>query len=82
MDHPHQPFGLAARGVVFGIIGVFLVQAGLSRNAEEAGSTGDALGAIGSGPFGQWTLAIVAIGLASYGVYQLVKARYRRIDVA
>jgi hypothetical protein len=75
-------YGLAARGVVFGIIGVFLVQAGLSRNAEEAGGTGEALGAIGSGPFGGWTLAIVAVGLASYGVYQLVKARYRRIDVA
>jgi hypothetical protein len=75
-------YGLAARGIVFGIIGAFLVQAGISRNAEEAGSTGAALGAIGSGPFGQWTLAIVAVGLASYGVYQLLKARYRRIDVA
>ncbi|MCA1733943.1 MAG: DUF1206 domain-containing protein [Acidobacteria bacterium] len=37
---------------------------------------------MGSGPFGHWTLAIVAIGLASYGVYQLMKARYRRIDAA
>ena len=31
---------------------------------------------------GRWALAAAALGLIAYGVYQLVEARYRRIDVA
>jgi hypothetical protein len=32
--------------------------------------------------FGRWALGAVALGLIAYGVYQLVEARYRRIDLA
>jgi hypothetical protein len=31
---------------------------------------------------GRWPFAAVAIGLAAYGVYELVNARYRTIHVA
>lgn len=31
--------------------------------------------------FGRWAFVAVAIGLAAYGVYQLINARYRRIRV-
>lgn len=73
-------YGLAARGVVFAILGGFLIAAAIQHDPTEAGSTGEALTAIGGA--GAWVLVLVALGLASYGVYELVKARYRRIDVA
>jgi hypothetical protein len=30
---------------------------------------------------GRWPFVVVALGLAAYGVYELVNARYRRIRV-
>ncbi|MBK5258853.1 MAG: DUF1206 domain-containing protein [Thermoanaerobaculia bacterium] len=47
------------------------------RNASDAERTGGALRDIGS--YGQWPLAIIAVGLIAYGIYQLVNARYRVI---
>jgi hypothetical protein len=72
-------FGLGARGVVFGVIGMYLVRAGIAHNANKAADTGEALSAIGQQPFGNWLLAIVATGLIAYGAYDVVQARYRVI---
>lgn len=72
-------FGLTARGVVFGIIGGFLIQAALQYNAERVQGLDGALQALAGQRFGQWLLGIVALGLVAYGVYMLVSARYRRI---
>ncbi|HXH69280.1 MAG TPA: DUF1206 domain-containing protein [Pyrinomonadaceae bacterium] len=71
--------GLSARGVVFGIIGVFLVQAALHSNAGEARGLSGALRALEQQSYGRWVLGIVALGLVAYGFYMLVLARYRRI---
>jgi len=70
---------LTARGVVFGIIGFFLVQAALNSNANEARGLSGALRALEQQSYGQWVLGIVALGLIAYGFYMLVLARYRRI---
>jgi hypothetical protein len=72
-------FGLIARGVVFGIIGVFLFQAALSASPEQARGIGGALRSLLGQPYGPWLLGVVAIGLIAYGVYMLVLAKYRRI---
>jgi hypothetical protein len=74
--------GIGARGVVFAVIGAFLVRAGLDRNANQAADTGEALSAIGQQPFGPWLLGLVAVGLIAYAVYELVEARYRIIRPA
>lgn len=74
-------FGLAARGVVFVMLGWLALRAGLARSPERAGGLADALRAV-EGAGGARFLAIVAVGLAAYGVYQLISARYRRIAVA
>jgi len=72
--------GQAARGVVFGTIGVFLILAAWHYNPSEARGIGGALAALRDQPFGPWLLCAVALGLVAYGVYQFVKARYRRIE--
>jgi len=73
-------FGLAARGVVFVMAGVLLIQAGLQSNAAKARGLSGALNALHAQPFGRWIFAVVAVGLAAYGVYCCVKARYGRIS--
>jgi hypothetical protein len=74
--------GLAARGIVFGVVGWFLVRAGLSSRAGEARGLPGALQELRETPAGPWLLAAVGAGLVGYGVFELVKARYRRITAA
>jgi hypothetical protein len=74
--------GIGARGVVFAVIGAYLVRAGIAHNAERAADTGEALSAIEHQPFGEWLLAAVAVGLIAYGAYEVVQARYRVIRPA
>jgi hypothetical protein len=71
--------GLTARGIVFGIIGIFLALAALHSNAGEARGLSGALQALEEQSYGQWLLGIVALGLVAYGFYMFVQARYRRI---
>jgi len=73
--------GIAARGVVFALVGLFLFLAGLRYNPAEARDTGDTMQALGQQPFGPWLLAVVAVGLFAYGIYDLIRARYRVIRV-
>jgi hypothetical protein len=72
-------FGIAARGVVFSIIGIFLIQAALTSDASEARGLGGALATLAEQPFGPWLLGIVALGLIAYSIYSIVEARYRQI---
>lgn len=74
--------GFAARGVAFGIIGGFLLQAAWHAQPQEARGLGGALASLAEQPFGPWLLAAVAFGLAAYGVYMLAEAKYRRVRVA
>jgi hypothetical protein len=70
--------GLTARGVVFGIIGVSLIYAALTRDPSNAQGTEGALGLLVGTP---WLLGAVGAGLFCYAVYQWVKARYRIIGL-
>jgi Domain of Unknown Function (DUF1206). len=72
-------FGLAARGVVFGIIGYFLIVSALHYDPNEVRGLGGALQTLAGQPFGKVLLGIVAAGLAIYGFYMLVEARYHHI---
>jgi len=74
-------FGFAARGVVFGVVGVFLIQAALRARAHEARGLGGALHALEEQPAGPWVLGVVALGLVAYGLLMFALALYRRIDV-
>jgi hypothetical protein len=74
--------GLGARGVVFAVIGIRLVKAGLDGSARHAREIGSALRELGAQPSGAAILAAVAAGLAIYGIYQLLVARYGRVPGA
>lgn len=73
--------GYTARGIVLGLIGAFLLQAAILFQPEQARDTGGALQALSRPPFGTWTVVVVAIGLAAYGMYMLAAARHSRIEV-
>ena len=72
--------GIAARAVVVGLVGYFLVRAALEVQASEARGLSGVLQTLVGGPGGKWALAVVAAGLVSYGLYCLVEALYRRIN--
>ena len=72
-------FGIGARGVVFGIIGWFLIRAAMEYEPRRASGLAGALATLERQPYGPWLLGIVALGLIAYGLYQLANARYRRI---
>lgn len=72
-------FGLAARGVVIGIAGVFVTVAALQFDPNEATGLGGALQELLRQPFGAWLLGVVALGLVAYGLFMLAVARYGRI---
>lgn len=72
-------FGYAARGVVFCVVGVFLIQAALHFNPDEAKGLDGVLQALTQQAFGPVLLGGVALGLVAYGLFALVEARYRRI---
>jgi hypothetical protein len=70
--------GLAARGIVFGLIGIFLIQAARQYDPNQAIGLDGALQTLAQQPYGPWLLGIVALGLVAYGIYMIVQARYRR----
>lgn len=72
--------GYSALGVVFGVIGVFLIVAALQNDPRQARGLDGALKALLQQPFGPYILLVVALGLFTYGVYSFLQARYRRLD--
>lgn len=72
--------GIAARGVVFMIIGLSLAGAAVHRNSSEANGTSGALSELASQPFGHALLVGIGTGLAAFGIYAFVNARYRKLD--
>jgi hypothetical protein len=73
-------FGLAARGVVFSVIGLLLVQAAIQLDPQDAVGLAGALRTLRQQSHGPWLLGGVAFGLVGYGLFELVRARFRRID--
>jgi hypothetical protein len=73
--------GLTARGVVFGVVGAFLIQAALHARANEAQGLSGALRALEQRPYGPWLLGTIALGLVVYGLYMFVEACYRRMII-
>jgi hypothetical protein len=71
-------FGLAAHGALVLTVGIFIARAALDSNPREVLETGGALRRLGQPPFGTLTAGAVAVGLAAYGLYMWLLARYRK----
>lgn len=69
--------GQTARGVIFAVIGGFLIDAAVSYDPHKAQGLDGALRALGQATGGQLLLALVALGLGCFGAYSLAEARYR-----
>jgi hypothetical protein len=72
--------GFAARGVVFLLIGGFLILAAVHSSSSDVHGLGGALQALEQQPYGWVLLSLTALGLFAFGVFGLIQARYRHID--
>jgi hypothetical protein len=65
--------GLVARGVVYGVIGILAVKLAVGSGGRATNQQG-ALQTIAHQPFGKALLIVVAIGLAGYAAWRLLRA--------
>jgi len=68
--------GYPAKGVAFGLVGVLLVWAAVTFDPARASGLDGALRSLLAVPFGQVLLTLVAVGIAAFGVFCFVRARY------
>jgi hypothetical protein len=70
--------GNVARGLVFGAIGVFLIDAAVKYDAGKAKGIDATLRSFAHTPLGPVLLVAVAVGFVLFGVYSLCEARWHR----
>lgn len=74
-------FGMAARGVIFLVIGWFIVQAGLHHDPGQVQGFGGAFLFLLAQPFGRIVLGIVALGFVALGLHSFACARWIKLLV-
>lgn len=70
--------GMFSRGVVFSMLGWFVLVASLSQDPGRARGWGGVFGLLASEPFGRGLLAVVALGFVALGLHSLACARWIR----
>ena len=68
--------GFPAKGVALGVVGALLVYAAVTFDPARATGLDGALRTILEAPFGRVLLTLVAVGIAAFGAYCFVRARY------
>jgi Domain of Unknown Function (DUF1206) len=71
--------GTAARGVVFTLAGILVIDAAVTYQPAKAGGIDKALLTLRNQPFGQVLLILAALGLIIFGIYGLCEARWRKV---
>ena len=71
--------GFAARGIVFALIGVIILQTAFAVGAKQAQGFDGALAALAHAPYGEILLGAVAIGLILFGAYSMLCAKWNKI---
>jgi hypothetical protein len=69
--------GFLARGLVFCMIGWFLVESALDDDPNHTGGLDQALRRVAESEHGPGLLRLVAVGLILFGVYRVIEARLR-----
>lgn len=68
--------GYVAKGVTFALIGLLVGYAAVTERSGRVGGLDRAAREVLERPFGQWLLLLLALGMACYGLFNLVRARY------
>jgi hypothetical protein len=71
--------GTIARGLVFALVGVLVIDAAVTHKAAESGGIDKALLTLRNQPFGEFLMLLAALGLLIFGVYGLCEARWRKV---
>jgi hypothetical protein len=71
--------GTIARGLVFALAGVLVIDAAVTHKAAESGGIDKALLTLRNQPFGEFLVLLAAAGLIVFGVYGLCEARWRKV---
>ena len=71
--------GTIARGLVFALAGVLVIDAAVTHKASESGGIDKALLTLRDQPFGEFLMMLAALGLIIFGVYGLCEARWRKV---
>lgn len=71
--------GLIVRGLVFALIGWFVLRSAIEYDPDNARGLDDSLRALATHPFGPALLTIAAIGLLSFALWSFLEAWQRRI---
>ena len=71
--------GTVARGVVFALAGILVIDAAVTYSPSKAGGVDRALLTLRDQPFGEFLLGLAAAGLIIFGIYGLCEARWRRV---
>ena len=71
--------GTIARGLVFALVGVLVIDAAVTHKASESGGIDKALLTLRDQPFGEFLMVLAALGLLVFGVYGLCEARWRKV---
>lgn len=71
--------GILARGIIFGLIGAFLVKAAVQFDPREAIGLDGALRTVAEAPYGSLLLGATAAGVAIFGLFCLLQAYYRDV---
>jgi hypothetical protein len=71
--------GYAAKGLVLAGAGVLVIVATLQADPSKAAGLDAAVKTLGQAPFGKFLLILAALGIAAFGAYSFVRARFGRM---
>ncbi len=72
-------FGFMARGVIFGIIGYFVLRAGVTDNAELVRGIQGAFSFLQQQSYGTFLMGCIAAGLLAYGIFIVYVSKDTRV---
>jgi flagellar biogenesis protein FliO len=71
--------GYSAKGVAYALAGGLVVIAAVTYDPDKARGLDSALKTLAGQPYGPWLLALIALGIAAFGVFCFAQARYRKV---
>ena len=71
--------GYVAKGLVLAGAGILVIVATLQADPSKAAGFDAAVKTLGQAPFGKVLLILAALGIAAFGAYSFVRARFGRM---